>query len=1438
MISLNKNIHHKAISVQKWKGYLYRHSIWMLSWVYICICLFLGLETKAQVTGHPFYKFTHYTSQDGLPQNSVLAIMQDQKGFLWFGTDDGLAKYDGYQFTTFKHSPNNNLSLGNNVIRDMVQDKNGFIWISTEGGGINIFDPKTLQFQSLNQQAQLADMFGSTKTNNLIIDQKGDIWLSTLSDGIYHIVLPKKDLEPTLTNYFKNLNINNFNTFNSSINDNKIWQIFEDSKGKIWIGTYDAGMQILDSNTNDFFENEIIHDGEKIKSIKSFFEDSNGTIWLGTEKNGVFKKSNEEEKFHAFIPSDPSLVNPLEKENITSFLEDKQGHLWIGTLGGGLYVLDQQTGNIFHYKDNPSDPYSLNGQSVYKLFEDKDDNIWIGMYSGEGLNKINPNAQHFEHYRQQASKSASLSGKMVKSILKDKRDNLWVGMFNGGLNFKETNQNEFEQIKLPLKNTDNSVQINVQVIYEDQNGKLWIGTDGSGMYSYLPESGKFNSYLHQENDNTSLSKNEVWAIAEDHEGQLWIGTANGGGLNRLDPKTGKFKRFLYQANNNKTPSFNDIRSLLIDSKNRLWVGTYGGGLNLYNFSNGQFTYYQHDPNKPNSISHNIITSLYEDNNGYLWIGTFGGGLNRMDVNTGQFVHFREKDGLPSDVIKAVLEDNTGQLWISTVKGLTLYNPEKGTFKNFTADDGLQSDEFNLGAAFKDKKTGKLYFGGTNGFNAFLPDQVKQTPVPKIPELTQLRVLNHLVNPGDTIEDKVLLKKDISFSDELVFNHDHNSFELAFSALEFNGQDKIQYAYKLNGFDKDWIYTDADRRYAPYANLKAGEYTFHLKSTTENGQQSSGERLLYLRVLPPWYQSTVAYLAYILLILLAAYVTKSIITFRIKMKNDLRFERLEHQKQEEINQLKLRFFTNISHELRTPLMLIKVPLEQLISRADLSQQVHYQLNSIHNNATRLLRLINQLLEFRKQETGHVKLEVQEIIPKNFIQNIFTSFEAMAKHRNIDFKLNFGPNLPESVWFDLDQMEKVCYNLCYNAFKFTPDGGKITLSLNSGTIKNKIGELPALAIQVEDNGKGILAEHQDKIFERFFQVDDSEGNLTAGTGIGLALSKNIVEFHHGSIEMESRPNIKTTFTVLLPCGKQHFAPHDFKEFPTQQESKNLPIEQELNNIDKHLLSSLENPSPTVKPDPSLLNKKLLLVEDNEELLSLMKGVLAQHFQVITAKNGEQGLEMSKLYNPDFIISDVMMPKMDGVAMCSLLKQDLTTSHIPIILLTARSAYDYQREGYASGADDYLSKPFPLDLLISKVRNLLLTRERLIASFKQKPDLEPSGIAVSSKDNEWMKTAIEVVEKHIDDADFDISAFVKEMGLSRTLLFEKIKAITGHTPNDFITIIRLKRAAQLLLQGDLKVAEISYMVGFNNPKYFSKCFQKQFGCSPSKYKSQVPY
>lgn len=1398
----------------------------MLNRLYISIITLMLTCTAlhGQGTGHPYYKFTHFNSQEGLPQNSILAILQDDMGYLWFGTDDGLAKFDGYQFTVYKHQFNNPNSLNNNVIRGLAQDKNGYIWISTEGGGINIYDPTTESFCSLRNHA----LIGSKKTGPLLLDQQGNIWVSTLTDGIYKVTVPHPTEDFGLDQLVGRLKVTHYTKDNSRLADNNIWQVYEDGSQQIWIGTYDHGAQKLDPATGAFSKITLSHRGQEVKSVKCFFEDGNGNMWIGTEHHGVFLKERDSNTYVPFKTS-----SSLMGENITSFLQGQQGNIWIGTLGGGLFAYETKTSTLFHYDDNPSDSYSLNGKSVYTMLEDKNGNLWIGMYSGEGLNKINPSSQHFEHYRPQAGDKGSLSGKMVKSILIDHQKNLWIGMFNGGLDLKMDGSDNFRPI--PLGGSTEQGSTNVQVIFEDSRHQLWIGTDGSGLYLYSPSLSSIRAYHHDPHDSTSLSKYEIWAIAEDGSGRLWIGMANGGGLNRFDPNTDHFEHFTHIPNNPRTPSFNDIRTLLVDSKNRLWIGTYGGGLNRYDFEKGTFEYYKHDPTNPKSISHDIITSLYEDKRGGIWVGTFGGGLNRLDPATGNFDHFREKDGLPSDVIKAVLEDNGGQLWISTVKGLSSFDPEMDTFKNYTAEDGLQSNEFNLGSAFK-AIDGKMYFGGTNGFNAFLPEQIGLPQSPQKPILTKLRVLNRLVHPGDTVEQNVLLEKSIGYTDDLTLYDDHNSFELEFSGMEFNQQEKIGYAYMLAGFDKDWIHTDASRRYAAYSNLLPGKYTFKVKSTSENNLQSSEERTLRISVLPPWYKSTIAYGVYGILFLLIAYFVKSIIGFRIKMKNDLRFERLEKQKQEEINQLKLRFFTNISHELRTPLMLIKLPLEQLIGQKDLPHQIHLQLNSIHNNASRLLKLINQLLEFRKQETGHLKLEVQENDPIYFIKGVYSSFEAMAKQRNIDFRLILDDNLPETIWFDLDQMEKVAYNLCFNAFKFTQDGGAISLQLKNHVLAEENTEIEGIEINVEDNGKGIPLVYQDRIFERFFQIEDSHRNITAGTGIGLSLSKNIVEFHHGKISMSSIPGVRTVFSVFIRKGMAHFKPHEIGNITSIGKPERPTMEKELSSLDLHMLSSFNPKNTTISVDASLRTKKLLLVEDNVELLSLMKSALKEHFHILTACNGREGLQVATSHSPDIIISDVMMPEMDGVELCRLLKSEIKTSHIPVLLLTARSNHDYQMEGYSSGADDYLSKPFPLDLLIAKIRNLLHTRKKFKEAFRLKPEIMPSEISISPADTELLEKAIKVAEKHMDNPDFDITMFVQEMGMSRTVLFDKIKATTDHTPNEFIQTLRLKRAAQLLLQSEYKVSEISYMVGFNNPKYFSKCFQKQFGSSPRQYSKSI--
>jgi signal transduction histidine kinase/ligand-binding sensor domain-containing protein/DNA-binding response OmpR family regulator len=1378
-----------------------------------------------QGTGHPYYKFAHFSSQDGLPQNSVLAITQDQLGFMWFGTDDGLAKYDGYSFQVFRNDPTDLQSLTNNVIRALAEDKNGFLWIGTEGGGLTVFDPYLEAFFTFNPNRT---PFEPKKISSISIDEDGDIWVGTQTHGVYLLQLPHTPQHASIHAYFEEIEIHHFHRENSRLEDDKIWTVYPVPEQKVYIGTMENGAFELDKGSLSLKRLEGLPQSLEKTSIKTFLLDAEEGVWMGTEQQGAWIRKTGETLFEPFEL--PEISNPFQQssKNITMMHKDFRGDLWIGTLGQGLYVKTQDSEEIIHYQHQPMDRYGLQGNSIYTFYQDEGNTIWIGMYSGEGLHRINPENQHFEHVQFEPLDGKGLSGKMVKAIHKDASGNLWVGLFNGGISMQPADTEAFTYFSAsgPTGLSHN----HVQRIAESKEGNLYFGTDGGGLNVYQPQIGRFKTFQHDPLDPNSLSKNEVWAIAIDQQGMVWLGTANGGGLNKFDPKTEKFQHIPHNPEDPDSPAFDDIRALFIDSKNNLWMGTFGGGVSKMNLQSGKYTHYRRDLDNPNSLSHDLITDIWEDRRGYVWVGTFGGGLNRFNPLEESFDSFRIADGLPSDVIKAIREDFSGQIWVSTVNGLSVMDEKLESFKNFSKEDGLQSDEFNLGSAFIDNN-GKLYFGGANGFNAFLPEEISKEKPPKTPVVTRLRVLNQDVKPLSQIGGKEIIRQSIAHTPSITFAAVHNSFEFEFSALEFARKDRVLYAYKMEGVDEDWVgVTDGRRRFAPYANLRPGNYTFQVKSFFEEGQNSSQVRHLSILVLPPWYASGLAYFSYALLMLLLAYVIQSAVKKRIRLKNDLRFEKLKHQKDEEINQLKLRFFTNISHELRTPLMLIKAPLEQLLVNKELPESLHKQVRSIHKNTLRLLRLINQLLEFRKQETGNLKLQIEKVHLPQFLENIAQDFEGIANQKNIAFSCQIAGLSEEWAYVDPLQLEKVFYNLIFNAFKFTPENGKITIRCQTMNLEGEDASPNWFQVEVEDNGKGILEAHQPFVFERFFQVEqDRLQQEQIGTGIGLALCKNIVDLHQGQISLFSKPHEKTVFAVRLKMGHAHL-PGSFSE-------QSPPTLTAKTSTFKDLETLLQPLSPAM---PELVRVKsekgkLLLVEDNEELLTLLKEAFENQYHILTARNGKEAVHTLNQQKPDFIISDVMMPEMDGITFCKIVKTNLETSHIPLILLTAKGSHAHQSEGYASGADDYITKPFPLDLLQLKVKNVLSGRSKLKNLLLNKQHINSDTVKIADMDGELIKKAISEIEKHLDDPKFTVNGLSKSLGISRTLLFEKFKALVRETPNDFIQSIRLKHAAHLLLHSKGMVAEIAYKVGFNEPKYFSKCFQRHYGQTPSAYRNQ---
>jgi signal transduction histidine kinase/ligand-binding sensor domain-containing protein/DNA-binding response OmpR family regulator len=1399
-----------------------------LIWMGVFLPLFAQVPAPSESNSSLPLKFAHYSSKNGLPQNSVLAIFQDKTGFIWMGTDDGLARFDGYQFQVFRHQPGNSSSIHNNVIRAIIADPSGNLWIGTEGGGISIFDPKNEVFFNLATLSRTTQELSTSKVSSLLIDDQSQIWVGTNGSGLFRISLDFSRLNSP-DSYQGKIEVHQFNKGNSELLDDKIWSLYQDKKGNLWIGTLEGGVYTISAGENNPKKVELQYKGLRVSSVKSFYEDQHGDFWIGTERQGLFHRPSGQTEFRQFSLPEKRKSFQQQELNVTSIQEDLQGNLWIGTLGRGLYILNPKTIEIFHFEDDPSDPYSLNGNSVFTQFRDRAGNIWLGMYSGEGLNKVSPSQQQFEHFRYDPDLQRGLSGKMVKTIFKDRSGNLWIGLFNGGLNLLPASSSRFTYFSADGRGFLS--HNHVQSIFQRSNGDIWIGTDGGGITVYNPETGKASYLKSDPSHKHTLSKNEVWAMVEDKNGKIWIGTANGGGLNQYDPQTGTVQHFVHQPGQPNSILFNDVRALLADSKNNLWIGTYGGGLSRMDLKGGNFQHFVHGNSSYPKLSHNIITSILEDKKGFIWVGTFGGGLQRINPLTDSVQVFREKDGLPSDIVKAILEDNQGQLWISTVNGLSALDPISLTFRNYKEEDGLQSEEFNLGSAFKDTD-GKLFFGGINGFNAFFPDRIEPYPTPKAPIITGLKVLNQKVIPGEQSDQKVTLNRSVTFLEEIQLESDQNSFEFEFSSLEYLSQEKIHFEYQLIGYDGSWIRTSSQRRFANYANLPPGTYQFKIRAAYEGDANYSPIREIKVVVHPPWFRSPIAFWIYFILLIGIAYAVKSFVTWRIKLRNDLRFERLEKEKQEEVNQLKLRFFTNISHELRTPLMLIKSPLEQLVQRLDLPRDARRQLDSIHANSARLLRLINQLLDFRKQETGHLKLAVKKVHIRSFLTQIKEAFDVIAEQRNIEFSLNLEENFPDHIWMDPDQMEKVFFNLVFNAFKFTPDQGKIRLRAGLGSFSTeKEIQIHGVCVEVEDNGMGIPSDQLERVFDRFFQVKEQGVSQTSGTGIGLALSKNLVDFHKGQINVRSIPDEKTVFQVCLRLGFDHFEKHELtEEDPSQVEKEWVKTEVARLSLHSGTSSHREKEKKAIPPG---VRPMILLVEDNPELLDLLESVMESYFNVLTAANGKEALDRLSNQAVDFIISDVMMPEIDGVELCARVKGSLQLSHIPFILLTAKSSHEHQLHGYEAGADDYIPKPFNLDLLVLKVKNLLDTREKFHLQFKSSPDLGLKLKIGNSSDEKFIKKAIEVVEANLESETFGIQDLVTELGVSRTLLFEKFKSLLGHTPNEFIQTIRLKYAAQLIKNNDLKINEISFKVGYSDPKYFSKIFQKQFGTSPSQFK-----
>ncbi len=1352
----------------------------------LVILLLLSLSVFPQSERYNFSKLDIFS---GLSHNQVNAILKDTDGFLWFGTMSGLDRYDGYSFKIYRNNPNDSSSLFDNYVLSLYQLPDGKMWVLTRGGA-GVYDSHTEKFDADYNNYLRSLQLPPGAIRNIIKGNNDRYWF--LYDNLDVYLYSNAD--KSVVSFKPDL------TLNAS---EKIASLNETKDGKLWI-VYQSGLL----QQYDIKPKKLIFSSSALQKLSNetnafnLFIDSDGDVWLWGLNQGCFLFHPQNNSIKQF--NENSVPSKLKANLVSQIVQDDNGLIWVATDHGGVNLIDKKNNfNVSYLLNDPKDSRSLSQNSITAVYKDDNRIIWLGTYK-QGVNYLNSNIVLFPYYHHKESNATSLPYDDVNRFVEDKSGNIWIGTNGGGLIYFDRKNNRFKQY-LHDPNNSNSLSSNVIVsLWIDHEEKLWVGTYFGGLNSF--DGKKFIHYKHNDKDAASLASDNVWEILEDRDQNLWIGTL-GGGLDLFDRSSNGFQHHQYKKGDQSSVPLTYISAFLQDKKGKIWIGTVFG-IALLEKNKTTTVFYQHT-NKKNSLSNNTVVCFLEDSKGRIWVGTREG-LNLFNEQTKDFQRFTTSDGLPDNVILNVLEDDRQTLWISTPSGLCNAIPvQKGNgigFSIINYDDinNLQNHEFNDNAALR-TRAGELIFGGPSGFNIINPSAIQKTVQhPKI-IFTNLQILNENVEPGEIINNRVLLQQSLTQLTNIDLRYKENVFSLEFASLDFAHSNRDKYAYKLEGFNTDWLYTDGRLRRATYTNLDPGHYVLKVKVLNNNGSWSE-EKALHINIAPPVWRSTAAYIIYALLIAGLLYLIRRITLERMRMRFEVQHQRREAERAHMLDQLKTKFFTNVSHEFRTPLTLVISPLERIIKQLS-DGELKGQLNLVQRNAKRLLNLVNQLLDFRKMEVQEVKLHpsIGNII--SFARDISHSFMDVAEKKKIQFAFSSNVDILE-IYFDKDKIEKILFNLLSNAFKYTHDNGTVTINLVYSQPVNDEGD-GTLAIEVKDTGIGVPADQLGKIFERFFQTDVPESMANQGTGIGLAITKEFVRLHNGIITVKSEPEKGSCFTVLLPAKKIYEPSARITAASVQVEQ---PPPEDLKSRDK--------------------KKTIIIVEDNEDLRFYLKDNLREQYRVEEAINGKEGWEKIKQMNPDLVVSDIMMPVMDGVELVRKIKNETLTAHIPVILLTAMGSEEKQLEGLKAGVNDYITKPFTFEILASRIRNLLAQQKLLQKRFQKQIEVNPGEVTITPVDEKFLKQALELVEKNMDNAEFSVEDFSRDMFMNRVTFYRKILSITGKTPIEFIRCMRLKRAAQLLEKSGMSIAEIAYEVGFNNPKIFTKAFKEEFGITPSQY------
>ncbi|WP_207514565.1 hybrid sensor histidine kinase/response regulator transcription factor [Longitalea luteola] len=1460
----------------------------MIARYFFCLLVWQVLAV-GMLVAQPNGKIDHYSTEDGLSHGIINCIFKDSEGFMWFGTWNGINRFDGQRFVSYKSAPGDLSNLKSHRIDQITEDDFLQLWIKAYDGQVYRFNKRTEKLLPISSILKLPPR-SKYAFRRILSTSNGRIWIETLNEGLLLVTAPQADSSGYYT-YQEGMSP----AF--SLPGNHIHFLKELKNGMIWIGTQ-KGLVCLKRDEKGVYKNvtsktfpanvafttiatlgkqeqpyfgtsdgqvftvnpdatitryqvskSAIHTilfnqtntklyvttlgGELLAMdlagqspaaavsrlinnpqipLSSMYEDKSGHLWVEPQKEGVIRINPVTGKMKAYTQKNNATYN-YSGDHFTVF-EDNENRVWVNLKGGGFGYYDSVTDKVEYFYNEPNSPDKQFSNIVNSLYYEPSGILWLRTIE-RGIEKITFQRNPFEQ-RLLMSTAAFISDNEVRGLWEDRKKRLWIGAKGGNLYVRE-NGRDLNNLFVNMPPQGLGL---VYSIMQDRRGAVWLGTKKHGLYKAVPlnkEETKYKLYhfIHDPNDPASLSNNEIYALLEDKAGRVWVGSFENGLSQAISE--GDRVTFVHDKNalrDYPAAIFRKIRHMAVDKDDNLWLGTTDGLLIINTSDPQRFTYamYQKVPGDAHSLGNNDIQYIYRDSRNTMWLATAGGGLSMALGNKPlqrlQFKVYTTEDGLPNDYLVSCLEDVDHHLWIATQTGLSRFDMQRKIFRNYNSYDGVPNYAFSEASGFR-RQDGRLVFGTIKGYLTFDPAAIADHPIHAEIALTNLQINNTNIIPGG--KDNILINS-VNHTKELTLKYDQNIISIDYVVLDFRSSDKQSYAYRLRGFDTGWHYNRSERR-ATYTNLPPGDYVFEVKCTNQQLYSNVPVKSMHITILPPWWKTWWAYLIYVLITAIIIEIVRGATLTMLRLRHRIAVEK-------KLAELKLNFFTNVSHELRTPLTLILNPIEEIGRQENLNAQSRQYVEVVRKNANRMARFVNQLLDLRKLQSGKAIIHPSGVEVVSFVKSIGEYFLELAREKKIDFQIVSDTPVIDA-WLDLDKVETVIYNLVANAFKFTPEGKAIRIHITLLSQQNRI------QIAVKDQGKGVPPHLLNKIFELFYEEQVTDGKPVKGTGIGLALSKEMITLHGGQIAASNNEDGGLTVTVTLPIGKA----------PVQKTTEAFLAQAATSDMLAGYQAPAVNGEATAA---SGTNQPLLLVvEDNTDLQAFLKAQLSTGYRVEVAGNGEEGLAKALELQPDLILSDIMMPRMDGIQLLDKVKNTLATSHIPVILLTAKSAIESQIEGLTYGADYYITKPFRHDFLVAAIRNLINQRKKVLSSLlegKKTVQLEPGEVTITSRDEIFLQQIVAIVEEKMADVDFNIDTVAETIAMGRTTFYRKFKGLTGLAPVEFVREMRLKRAKQYLDSGYGNISEVAYSVGFNNAKYFSTCFKAKFEVTPSEYIKQL--